>query len=190
MENSTKQFNETTENQPSNQSADNKEITINQKKLERYLDKLKLEQNLPLGIIAGLFAAIAGALVWAVIIVSTGYQIGYMAMAIGFLVGYAIKNTGKGIDKIFGISGAILSLFGCLLGNFLGIVGFVANSEGLSYFKTLTAIDYSLIPELMTASFSPIDLLFYGIAVYQGYKFSFRQIKEQEIIDNATDKVQ
>ena len=28
----------------------------------------------------------------------------------------------------------------------------------------------------MVVTFSPIDLLFYGIAVYEGYKLSFRQI--------------
>lgn len=26
-----------------------------------------------------------------------------------------------------------------------------------------------------------MDLLFYGIAIYEGYKFSFRQIIEQEL---------
>ena len=29
----------------------------------------------------------------------------------------------------------------------------------------------------MKADFSPIDLLFYGIAIYEGYKFSFRQVE-------------
>lgn len=66
---------------------------------------------------------------------STEYQIGYMAIAVGFLVGFVIRLTGKGIDKIFGISGAILAIFGCLLGNLLSNVGFIANAEGLRYFS-------------------------------------------------------
>jgi hypothetical protein len=33
----------------------------------------------------------------------------------------------------------------------------------------------------MTANFSPIDLLFYGIAIYEGYKLSFRQVTEDEL---------
>jgi hypothetical protein len=33
-----------------------------------------------------------------------------------------------------------------------------------------------MVPELMLEAFSPMDLLFYGIAVYEGYKFFFRQI--------------
>jgi hypothetical protein len=35
--------------------------------------------------------------------------------------------------------------------------------------------------ELMSISFSPMDLLFYGIAVYEGYKFSFRRMTGEEM---------
>ncbi|HEX7014155.1 MAG TPA: hypothetical protein VF191_01505, partial [Cyclobacteriaceae bacterium] len=37
----------------------------------------------------------------------------------------------------------------------------------------------------MMSTFSPIDLLFYGLAAYEGYRFSFRQISEAEILANA-----
>ena len=40
---------------------------------------LKDRQNLPLGLLAGLGAALGGAVLWAVITVATEYQIGYMA---------------------------------------------------------------------------------------------------------------
>ena len=33
----------------------------------------------------------------------------------------------------------------------------------------------------MTITFSPIDLLFYGLAIYEGYKLSFRQITRDEL---------
>ena len=33
----------------------------------------------------------------------------------------------------------------------------------------------------MKVMFSPIDLLFYAVGVYEGYKFSFRQLTEEEI---------
>ena len=43
----------------------------------------------------------------------------------------------------------------------------------------------SLTPEIaidmLTYMFSPIDLLFYGIAVYEGYRFAFRQFTHEEI---------
>jgi hypothetical protein len=33
----------------------------------------------------------------------------------------------------------------------------------------------------MAATFSPMDLLFYGIAIYEGYKFSFRQLTDEDM---------
>lgn len=164
-----------------------KEITINEDKLNLYLEKLRMEQNLPMGIMVGLAASIGSALIWAAITVTTEYQIGYMAIAAGLIVGYAVRVSGKGLDTTFGIIGAGLAFLGCVLGNFFSIVGFVANAEGLGYLETLLMIDFAFIPELMSETFNPMDLLFYGIAIYEGYKFSFRQIDEEEIIQHAAE---
>lgn len=35
--------------------------------------------------------------------------------------------------------------------------------------------------ELLKATMSPMDFVFYGIAVYEGYKFSFREITAEEL---------
>lgn len=158
---------------------------LNEGKLLQYKEQLRLEQNLPLGFAGGTAAAIVGAIVWAIITVATGYQIGWIAMGVGFIVGYSVRYLGKGMDPIFGIMGGALALFGCLLGNFFSLIGITANQEGMPYLDLLSNIDYSLIPEIMIDTFSPMDLLFYGIAAYEGYKFSFRQITEQEIAANA-----
>lgn len=145
------------------------------------MQKLRAEQNFPLAVIAGVLTGLIGAVLWAAITVSTEYQIGYMALAIGFGVGFAIRIAGKGIDPIYGFLGATIALLSCVLGNVFGIVGFVANSEGLGYVETLVGIDYSLMPEVMAENFSVMDILFYGIAIFEGYKFSFRRMTEEEL---------
>ncbi len=145
--------------------------------------QLVQRQNFPLGVIGGLIAAIAGGVIWASVTVATQYQIGWMAVGIGFLVGISVRYLGKGLTKPFGIAGGALALFGCLLGNFLTICGVVAIDAGQPLVDvTLTIASQPLAAfELMRASFSPIDLLFYGIAVYEGYKFSFREIQDHEL---------
>ena len=130
--------------------------------------------NLPLAIIAGIVAALIGAVLWAVITVSTGYEIGYMALGVGFLVGFAVR-LGNGAGTVFGSVGAILALVGCLLGNFFSIIGFFANAQHISVVSAFSAIDMTRIPTIMAAAFNPMDLLFYGIAVYEGYRFSQRK---------------
>ena len=70
------------------------------------------KQNLPVAAVAGLAAAVIGGIAWALLTINTGYQIGYMAVGVGFLVGFAVR-LGNGIDKIFAYTGALLALPGC-----------------------------------------------------------------------------
>jgi len=154
--------------------------------IEVAFQKFEAEQSMVGGFLAGSAAALAGAGVWALVTVLTGYQIGFMAIGIGFLVGLAVQFAGKGINKVFGVMGAALALLGCLLGNYFTIVHFVGDAEGLGFFDTLTRITPAAIPELMAVTFSPMDLVFYGIAVYEGFKLSFRKIAEEELHEAIT----
>lgn len=149
--------------------------------IEVAFQKFEEEQSVGGGFLAGGVAALVGAGVWALVTVLTGFQIGFMAIGVGFLVGLAVQFAGKGINKIFGVMGAALALVGCLLGNYFTVVHFVGEAEGLGFFDTLTRISPAAIPELMSITFSPMDLIFYGIAVYEGYRLSFRKITHEEV---------
>jgi len=138
-------------------------------------ERLRSQQNLIGGILAGVVAASVGAILWAVITVATEFQIGFMAIAVGFLVGFAIRTVGKGIDTVFGIVGGVLALLGCAVGNLLAICGLLAKHNDIPYFTVLSVLEVEAVKNLMVVGFSPIDLLFYGFAVFEGYKFSFRR---------------
>lgn len=101
----------------------------------------------------------------------TGYQISYVAIGIGFLVGVAIQFFGKGKSLIFGLSGAVLSLIGCLLGNLLVYSGFIAREEGVSFLEVLLFFlsTPAALVEVYTVAFEFMDLLFYAIAAYVGF---------------------
>jgi hypothetical protein len=157
------------------------EVEIDEVEYQQFLYEIEGNQNLQMGIVGGLIAAVIGAIAWAAVTVITDFQIGWMAVGVGFLVGYAVRITGKGISKNFGFVGAILSLSGCLAGNLFSICAIVSGQEGIPFFNLLTRLNPHIILELMKATFNPIDLLFYGIAVYEGYRFSFRQITEDEL---------
>lgn len=176
------------ENVNANDVIDSNEIsnqTTNQTKVDEYIASLKNEQNINKAILGGTLGMVIGAILWAVITVITGFQIGYMAIAIGFIVGFLVRTFGKGLDPVYGYIGAVFAILGCLFGNMLSIFGFATQEFGMSFFEVFANVDFSLVINIMIESFSPIDLLFYGIAIYEGYHFSFRQITEEELISQA-----
>ena len=135
-------------------------------------------ENLPMGFMAGLVAAAVGAGLWAIVTVVTGYQIGWMAVGIGFLVGIAVRAAGKGTTTAFGVLGAALALSGCLVGNLLTGCIVLSRELDVSLLALSTRLTPDITMELMKAMFSPIDLLFYALAIWQGYKFSMVPTRE------------
>lgn len=145
------------------------------------MQRLSSEQNLVLAVLAGGAAAFLGASVWAAITMAISYQIGWMAVGIGFLVGFAVRTFGKGIDRSYGVVGAAWSLAGCAAGNLLAVVGLISNQQNIPVIEILKKLNPEIAANLMRATFSPMDLLFYGIAVYEGYRFSFREITKNDL---------
>jgi hypothetical protein len=162
---------------------DASEISIDPERAKAYVSELQSQQSLLGGIGGGFISAIVGAVIWAAVTVATGYQIGWMAVGVGFLVGLAVRKYGKGLTPMYGVIGAALSLFGCLLGNVLTLGGWIAQQQGLPLVDTEVALLSNPIGlgQLLMQTFHPMDVLFYGFAVYEGYKFSFRQISEGEL---------
>ncbi len=154
---------------------------IDESKLRQFLLEAESRQNFGMALIAGTVAAAAGAAIWAAITVSTQYQIGWMAIGVGFLVGIAVRTFGRGITNVYGILGASLALVGCLAGNLMAGCGFVSIHQEISFFAVLAQLDLGIAGRLLGALFSPMDLLFYGLALYEGYHLSFRQIEEDEV---------
>jgi len=136
------------------------------------LQEMSDNQNLVFGMAAGVAAALVSALLWAVVSASTNYQIGWMAVGVGVLVGLAIRWAGQGVDNSFGIAGAVISLLGCFLGNFLTVVIIISRQESIPVMEIFSRITPEIFMEFTKDTFQPIDLLFYGLALYTGYKYS------------------
>jgi len=128
------------------------------------------EKKLLLGGFAGLTAAIIGAIIWAVVTVTTKYQIGFMALGVGALVGFALRIGNGG--KVFGVLGALLALFGCILGNYLSLIAFASTEQHVAFFRMLNSADVTKVISAMWEDFISASVLFYALAAYEGYKFS------------------
>jgi hypothetical protein len=157
------------------------QIGLDQSKVQNYLRQRRAEQSIPLAVLAGVVAALVGAILWGVVSDATGYQIGWMAVGVGFLVGYSVQFLGKGIDPPFRYIGAICALAGCVLGNFFAVIGDVAQQYHVSPLTVLGRIPFNVAADLMTKTFQPMDLLFYAIAVYEGYRFALKRLTQAEL---------
>jgi len=157
--------------------------SIDPLKQQMLLQSLRENQQLARGISFGILASFAGAFLWAFITVITDYQIGWMAVGVGFVVAYVIRTIGKGIDPVFGYWSAGLSLFGCILGNILTVAVAISKHQQLSFATVLFTLlsQPSILFKVLQETFQPLDLLFYGLAVYYGYKYAFRTLTKEEL---------
>jgi hypothetical protein len=138
------------------------------------IEQLEDQPNLLMGLIGGVIAMLVGAVVWGSVTYFTEYQIGWMAIGVGFLVGIAIKFFGRGKTLIFGISGAVLALIGCVLGNLMFYSGVIAQEEGTSFLEVffLLLVTPAAALEVFTIAFDFKDILFYALAAYAGFSAS------------------
>jgi hypothetical protein len=141
--------------------------------------ELLSEQNFDAGLLVGITAALIGAIIWTIGAAITEHQLGWMAMGVGLLVGLSIRFFGKGIERIFGILGAILSFLGSLLGNFLVIVILVSYSEDVFILDLLTSSGFSSLFSIMFNTLEWFDFLFYGIAILAGYFLAIKRTRDE-----------
>ncbi|HLO16473.1 MAG TPA: hypothetical protein VK206_16695 [Anaerolineales bacterium] len=135
------------------------------------IEQLDNQPSLLMGLIGGGIAMLVGALIWGAISYFTEYQIGWMAIGVGFIVGIAIRFFGRGKTIGFGVSGAVLALIGCLLGNLIFYSGILAREEGVSFLRVffLLLLSPAAAIEVFSIAFNFMDILFYALAAYAGF---------------------
>ena len=134
--------------------------------------------NLGKAVAAAMVAAVVGAILWAVITVTTHYQIGIMAIGVGVLVGWAVRAVGRSGAPVLGYVGAVFALAGCVLGNLLTVSGFAASEMGMPLSAAITKVllQPAVAVSALQDNFNGMDLLFYAIAVYEGYKIARKPV--------------
>ncbi len=146
-----------------------------------WMQRMQSQQSLPGALTGGLLGAVVGAAAWAAITVATKFQIGFMAIGVGILVGILVRKMGRGMSPVYGITGAVFALLGCVAGNLLTTCWFISEHEQTAFTSVLASLTPDAITSLLSATFDGMDLLFYGIAVYEGYKLSFRQFTQEDL---------
>jgi hypothetical protein len=135
--------------------------------------------NFMLAALCGLLTSIALCAAWAYFTYFTRYQSSWMAILVGCAIGLVVRYVGKGTSLPFGILGAALSLATCFAGNLFFIILCISKPESMSMLEVLQVLDFNILFELYKDDFHIMDLLFYGVALYEGYIIS--RMPEEEL---------
>lgn len=76
--------------------------------------------NIGVGLVAAVGAGLVGAIIYGLILGNFEHEIGYLAVGVGFLVGFAARKSG-GANPVITVISALLSVGAVYLGQLLGI---------------------------------------------------------------------
>ena len=132
------------------------------------------QENFFLGLLAGVVAAVVGAVIWMQVTLATNSHLGLIALLIGVLVGLAVRFGGNGGSMIFGLIGGLLTLVSCFAGEILTLVQLGVTPQR-DFYATLLSADLGQMASTIVGKMDAISYIIYGIGVYEGYKFSIRK---------------
>ncbi|MFL5345927.1 MAG: hypothetical protein ACJ8AT_14145 [Hyalangium sp.] len=127
----------------------------------------------PLALAGGAAGALVGAVIWAVIVVATDYEIGYVAVLVGYLAGRGVKlGAGKGRGQPLQIAAAGMAVFGLVIAKYFILAHVVISDPrgaelGLGYFSPTL---FSLFLQNIGSSLSPFDLLWIAFALMTAWR--------------------
>jgi hypothetical protein len=98
------------------------------------------------GVAAGVGAAAAGALLWAVIGVLTGFQVGFVAVGVGYLVGAATARYGRTGATSTMAASAVIAFAGAVVGHLGSVYASAIHETGLGLTTVIT-------------TYGPVDVL-------------------------------
>jgi mannose/fructose/N-acetylgalactosamine-specific phosphotransferase system component IID len=119
-------------------------------------------------VLLGAAGALVGAVVWAAIMVATEFEVGYVAVLVGFLTGIGVRTgAGKARDGVLPVLSAGLAIAGLFVAKFMFVSYMVVSSYGergvdVGYFDSIVLDTFGqILPKLV----SPLDALFVFLAV-------------------------
>jgi hypothetical protein len=129
--------------------------------------------NLLAALLFGLAAGLVAGAVWHVIVIVTGYEIGYVAIGVGWLIGMAVHiGSGRKRAASLQILSAVVTLMTLLVANYFTFLHVLRtylleqNTAGYSgQFFFISPFDSSFLQNLI----SPIGLLIWAVALYVAF---------------------
>jgi hypothetical protein len=132
------------------------------------------------GLAAGLVAAIVASAIWYAVVVVTGFQVGLVAIAVGFLVGQAVVLGARRRGSVVLVGASVVfTLLALAISEYLIVVHFVGlefAADGLTI-EVLQPIDFMIEVGAESVQADPLTLLFWAIALFQAVAIPARLLR-------------
>ena len=131
--------------------------------------------NIAMAAIFGVLASIVSGAAWFLFTVLTGYQIGYVAIGVGFVIGYAViwasgKKRGLSLQILSTvITTATLLISGYLLELYYIRKYLLEHKADFPNYNGQWVFVSPFHPEVLQDMFSPMGLLIWAIGIYFAY---------------------
>ncbi|MFV5998181.1 hypothetical protein ACNPQM_38880 [Streptomyces sp. NPDC056231] len=126
-----------------------------------------VRNNIGLGLLAAVVAMVVAAGVYGAIIGATKHQIGYAAVGVGFLIGFAAGKVG-GRNPALPVLSAVLALVSVYFGQLLG-EAMIAAKELPVTVSELFFDHFGLLNEAWKADADPLTFVFIAIAAFAAF---------------------
>ena len=128
-------------------------------------------------ILGGLLAAVVGGAIWGGIAILTGYEVGYVALGVGFLCGMGVVMfTGGKKGMPLQMIAVVASVLGIVIGKYMSffesVKDVVAAERGAEAVETISMFSMDMVQffgENITTMASGIDALWIVLAVYTAW---------------------
>ena len=140
---------------------------------EEPLDGIDLKSiSILFSVVAGVLASCIATVVYALYPFLFGIQLEFLAIGVGFIVGFAISKFSKRKNHILGIIGAALSLLSCVMGDVLSAIAIYSYQNNAPFFEIIANLNFSTIAEILFQIVGVENILFYLMAMTIGYVIS------------------
>lgn len=123
--------------------------------------------NFVMGLVVAVVTALVTAGVYGAIVGATEYEIGYAAIGVGFLIGFAAGRIG-GASPVLPVVSALLSVGAVYLGQLIGIAMIGADELGVSV-TSLFVDHFDVLTDGWSETADPMTFLFLGIGAFAAF---------------------
>lgn len=123
------------------------------------------------GVLAGLVAAVLGAAAWALLVLLTHYEIGFVAIFLGYGVGWAVHRFGGVASTGLAVASAALAAMGILLGFVLAQIFVGAHDAGIGVMDAVDTVTSDIgWGTFITHSVTGLGWLFLALGAYSAFR--------------------